>query len=108
MSRPERVAPLRGCTDNNACAQMKDMLGSKIPPTPLYKRGALNGFLSGKRLSSPFSKGGPRPARHRSRSGEAGGGILLRGRLSQGHRSILSVKAKLNYTTCTAGGFRKY
>jgi hypothetical protein len=77
------------------------------------------GFLTGKRLSSPFSKGGPRPARHRSRlparasqwqagSGEAGGGILLRGRLCQGHRSALSVQAKLNYTTSTAGGFCKY
>ncbi|MGD8996332.1 MAG: hypothetical protein PVH34_14030, partial [Syntrophobacterales bacterium] len=62
------------------------------------------GFLTGKRLSSPFSKGGPRPARHRSRSGEAGGGILLRGRLSQGHRSILSVQAKLNYTASRHAG----
>jgi hypothetical protein len=59
---------------------------------------------------------GPRPARHRSRlparasqwqagSGEAGGGILLRGRLSEDHRGILSVQALLNYTTNTAGGF---
>jgi hypothetical protein len=77
-------------------------------PYTFTKGGLYMGFLTGKRLSSPFSKGGPRPARHRSRSGEAGGGILLRGRLSQGHRSILSVQGKLNYTTCTAGGFRKY
>jgi hypothetical protein len=62
------------------------------------------GFLTGKVLSSPFSKGGPRPARHRSRlparasqwqagSGEAGGGILLYGRLPQDHRSILTLQA---------------
>jgi hypothetical protein len=66
------------------------------------------GLLTGKRLSSPFSKGGPRPARHRSRSGEAGGGILLRGRLPEDHRSILTVPANLNHTTSTAGGFCKY
>jgi hypothetical protein len=47
-------------------------------------------FLTGKRLSSPFSKGGPR-------------GILLRGRFPEDHRSILSVQAKLNYTIPTSG-----
>ena len=61
-------------------------------------------FRTGKRLSSPFSKGGPRPARHRSRSGEAGGGILLRGRPPEDHRYILTVQAKPNYTTCTSVG----
>ena len=57
------------------------------------------GFRTGKRLSSPFSKGGPRPARHRSRSGEAGGGILLRGRPPEDHRYILTVQAKINPMT---------
>ena len=50
------------------------------------------GFLTGKQVSSPFSKGGPR-------------GILLRGRLLEDHRSILTPQATLNYTTSTAGGF---
>ena len=52
-------------------------------------------FFTGKRLSSPFSKGEPR-------------GILLRGRFPEDHRSVLSVQAKLNYTTSTSGGFCKY
>jgi hypothetical protein len=41
-------------------------------------------FVTGKLISPTFSKGGPRPARQRppeADSGEAGGGILLRGRL---------------------------
>jgi hypothetical protein len=69
------------------------MLGlNKIPPTP-FTRGALEmGLLTGERLSSPFSKGGPR-------------GILLRGLLPEDHRSILTVQAKLNYTTGIAGVF---
>ena len=50
------------------------------------------GFLACKQLSSPFSKGGPR-------------GILLRGHLAEDHRSILTLHAKLKYTTSTAGGF---
>jgi hypothetical protein len=50
------------------------------------------GFFTGKRRSSPFSKGGPR-------------GILLRGRLPKDNRSILTVQAKLNYTPCIAGVF---
>ena len=50
------------------------------------------GLLTGERLSSPFSKGGPR-------------GILLRGLLPEDHRSILTVQAKLNYTTGIAGVF---
>jgi hypothetical protein len=50
------------------------------------------GSLTGKQLSSPFSKGGPR-------------GILLRGRLPEDHRRIFTLQAKLNYTTSTAGGF---
>jgi hypothetical protein len=54
MSRPERAAPLRGCTDNNACAQMKDMLANKIPPTPLYKRGALHGIPYRKKTFFPL------------------------------------------------------
>jgi hypothetical protein len=41
----EGCCPVRGCTDNNACAQMKDMRGNKIPPTPLYKRGAFHGIF---------------------------------------------------------------
>ena len=69
MSRPERVAPatavakprlefrlrrrLRrdkmatqagGYSDNNACAETKAMPVNEIPPTPLYKWGALNGI----------------------------------------------------------------
>jgi hypothetical protein len=62
-------------------------------------------FLPTENPEAPFSKGGPRPARHRSRSGEAGGGILLRGHLAEDHRSILTLHAKLKYTTSTAGGF---
>ena len=75
-------------------------------------------LLTGKRLSSPFAKaarhelaeGGDRglPARAsqwQAGSGEAGGGILLRGLFYKGHRSILTLQAKLNYTTFTAGGF---
>jgi hypothetical protein len=63
-------------------------------------------FFTGRRLSSPFSKGGSRPARHRppeADSGEAGGGILLRGRFSEDHRSILSVQTKRNYPIPTSG-----
>ena len=67
---------------------------NKIPPTPFTKGGLYMGFLIGKRLSPPFSKGGPRPARHRSRSGEVGGGILLRGRLPEDHRSMLTLQVK--------------
>ena len=48
------------------------------------------GFLTGKLFSSPFSKGGPR-------------GILLRGRLPEDNRSILTVQAKLKYNLCIAG-----
>ncbi len=44
------------------------------------------GFRTGKRLSSPFSKGGPR-------------GILLRGRPPEDHRYILTVQAKINPMT---------
>ena len=66
---------------------------------PLCQKGKRAGIIS---ESSPFSKEGPRPARHRSRSGEAGGGILLRARLPEDHRSILTLQAKLNYTTSTA------
>jgi hypothetical protein len=79
------------------------------------------GFLTGKRLSSPFSKAArhelaecgdrglpARASQWQAGSGEAGGGILLRGYLSQGHRSILTPQTKLNYTTSTAGGFCKY
>ena len=40
----------------------------------------------------------------RAGSGEAGGGILLRGRLTEDHRSILTPQAKVNYTTWTASG----
>ena len=50
------------------------------------------GFFTGKRVSSPFSKGGPR-------------GILLRGRLPEYNRSMLTVQAKLNYTPCIVGVF---
>ena len=42
--------------------------------------------------SSPFAKGGSR-------------GILLRGRLIEDHRSIFTLRAKLNHTTSIAGGF---
>jgi hypothetical protein len=49
-------------------------------------------FLTGKRLSSPFSKGGPR-------------GIFLRARLAKDHSSTLTVQAKLDYSTYTVGGF---
>ena len=51
-------------------------------PYTFTKGGLQTGYLTGRQLSSPFAKGGPRPARHRSRSGEAGGGILLRARPS--------------------------
>ena len=40
----------------------------------------------------PFVKGGSR-------------GILLRPRLPENHLRILTLQAKLNYTTSTAGGF---
>jgi hypothetical protein len=74
------------------------------------------GYLTGKQVIFPLwqrpparrayaSERGPRPARHRSRSGEAGGGILLRLRLPEDHRSIFTLRAKLNYTTSTAGWF---
>ena len=36
MSRPERVALRRGCTDNSAWAQVKVMPVKEIPPTPLF------------------------------------------------------------------------
>jgi|GEM_PF-1494094 len=42
--------------------------------------------------SSPFAKGGPR-------------GILLSVRLPEDHHSILTLRAKLNYTTSRTGGF---
>ena len=45
--------------------------------------------------SSPFDKGGSR-------------GILLRLRLPENHRSILTLRAKPNYTTSIAGGFWNY
>ena len=35
-------------------------------------------------------------------------GILLRGPLPEDHRSILSVQARLKFTTSTAGGLCKY
>jgi hypothetical protein len=53
---------------------------------PLCQKGKRAGIIS---ESSPFSKGGPR-------------GILLRARLPEDHRSILTLQAKLNYTTSTA------
>ena len=53
---------------------------------PLCRKGKRAGIIS---ESSPFSKGGPR-------------GILLRARLPEDHRSILTLQAKLNYTTSTA------
>ena len=62
--------------------------------TPFTKGGLTMGSLTGKRLSSPFSKGGSR-------------GILLRGRLPEDHRSTLTLRAKLSYTTSAAGGFSK-
>ena len=49
------------------------------------------GFLTGKQVSSPFSKGGLR-------------GILLRGRLPEDHRSILTPQATLNYTIPSIDG----
>jgi hypothetical protein len=53
---------------------------------PPCQKGKRAGIIS---ESSPFSKGGPR-------------GILLRARLPEDHRSILTLQAKLNYTTSTA------
>ena len=37
-------AHIGGYTDNSAGAQMKGTLVNEIPPTPLYKRGALHGI----------------------------------------------------------------
>ena len=74
---------------------MKAMTVNKIPQPPFTKGGLKMEFLTGKRLSSPFSKGGP-------------GGIVLRGPLPEDHRSILTLQAKRNYTNCTVSGFCKY
>jgi hypothetical protein len=69
-----------------------EYLAGKEITFPLCQKGKLPGVISD---SSPFSTGGPR-------------GILLRARIPEDHRSILTLQAKLNYTTSTAGGFCKY
>ena len=92
MSQPERVAPpLGGYSEMVAKTESVPMI--KIPPTPLYERGALHGAIKpANKSSSPFAKGGPR-------------GIFLSIRLPENHHSIFTLQAKLNYTTSIAGGF---
>ena len=91
--------------DHHETEPSRLFLPTENPEGPLQKGGSKWDYSKCNKSSSPFVKGGSRPARHRSRSGEAGGGILLRGRLPEDHRSILTLQAKLKYTTSTAGGF---
>jgi hypothetical protein len=92
MSRSERLSPLRGQSDNNACAETKSMSVNRIPPTPLYKRGLYMGFLTGKRLSSPFLKG--------DRGGFCCAAVFLKTTTAYS-----TPQTKRNDTTRTAGGF---
>ena len=75
--------------DHHETEPSRLFLPTENPEGPFRKGGMKWDFSQANESSSPFSKGGPRPARHRSRSGEAGGGILLRLPLSEDHRSIL-------------------
>ena len=56
----------------NGVGMKIDLSPVKSPSIPLYKRGKI---LEWFQQVPPFHKGGLGPARHRSRSGEAGGGI---------------------------------
>ena len=83
-------------------------IDAQIPPSPLCERGASHDTMSGpNKSSSPFVKGERGLPAIASRSGEAGGGILLNVHLAKSPCSTLIVRAKLNYTTSKAGGFWK-
>ena len=61
------------------------------PNPPLQKGGSKWDYFTCNKSSSPFDKGGSR-------------GILLRLRLLENHRSILTLQAKLNYTIPSIDG----